>query len=302
LQFAVLAGILMSLTYYIMQTSVPRVYPVLPDENFRHFDSQPGKPVCPQLNILKISGDLYFGAVNHVEETIRQILNNNPGQRYLLLRMHGVNHCDISGIHMLEAITRLCRERGGDLYFMKTQAQVRALMQSTGFCDKVGQDNFLDDDIAISHLFYKALDPAVCIYECSVRAFMECQNLPKRTDSIEIPLHAGESANGIIEVSPRELRDKLRNGHKPGMVVDVREPREFREGHIPQAKLVPLGDILTEAPNWSDQKDIVLVCRSGRRSLRAAQFLRKHGCGQVSILQGGMLAWEAAGFLEAIDL
>jgi SulP family sulfate permease len=66
LQFAVLTGILMSLTYYIMKTSTPRVHTVLPDTNFRHFTYQPNKPQCCQLGIIKISGDLYFGAVNHV--------------------------------------------------------------------------------------------------------------------------------------------------------------------------------------------------------------------------------------------
>jgi SulP family sulfate permease len=169
----------------------------------------------------------------------------------------------------------------------------------------LGGDHFLEDDIAISHLFYKALDPAVCIYECPVRAFMECQNLPKRSEAIEIsfsPVRDSVDTNGVVEVSPRELWEKLRNNHHPSLVVDVREPREFREGHIPQAKLFPLGKILTETPNWRDKAEIVLVCRSGRRSKRAASYLQSRGCQRLSVLQGGMLAWEAAGFLEAIDL
>ncbi|HXV97705.1 MAG TPA: SulP family inorganic anion transporter, partial [Anaerolineae bacterium] len=181
LQFAVLAGILMSLGYYIMKTSTPRVHTVLPDETFKHFKYQPNKPPCPQLGIIKISGDLYFGAVNHVEEAIRQTLARNPRQRFLLLRMHGVNHCDISGIHMLESLTRTCRDGGGDLFLMKVQGPVHALMESTGFCDQLGRDHFLPEDQAIEYIFHKILDPAICIYECDVRAFQECQNLPKRS-------------------------------------------------------------------------------------------------------------------------
>jgi SulP family sulfate permease len=126
----------------------------------------------------KISGDLYFGAVNHVEEAIRQTLARNSRQRFLLLRMHGINHCDISGIHMLESLMRTCREQGGDLFLMKVQRPVYALMESTGFRDQLGADHFLQEDHAVEHLFYKILDPAICIYECDVRAFKECQNLP----------------------------------------------------------------------------------------------------------------------------
>jgi SulP family sulfate permease len=86
------------------------------------------------------------------------------------------------------------------------------------------------------------------------------------------------------------------------MVIDVREPREFNRGHIPQAQLIPLSKILAEPPDLPIYRQIVLVCRTGRRSLRAAQVLQKKGCLHVSILQGGMVAWETAGLLEAIEL
>ena len=48
-------------------------------------------------------------------------------------------------------------------------------------------------------------------------------------------------------------------------------------------------------------RPIVIVCRSGRRSRRAASALQQLGITNVAILDGGMLAWEAAGLLEAVD-
>ncbi len=303
LQFAVLAGIIMSLAYYIMKTSTPRVHTVLPDETFKHFAYQPNKPQCCQLGILKISGDLYFGAVHHVEEALRQHMARNPRQRFLLLRMHGVNHCDISGIHMLEAIVRACREQGGDLFLMKVQRPVYALMETTGFCAQLGVDHFLQEDYAIEYLFYKILDPAICIYECEVRAFKECQNLPKRlVPEVMIPLHTMIPANGVPEIPPQELWHKLMHSDTPPLVIDVREPREFKQGHIPKAQLVPLPKLLSEKPDLPRDREIVLVCRSGRRSLRAAGMLQsgKNGL-NLRILQGGMLAWEAAKLLEAVE-
>jgi SulP family sulfate permease len=85
------------------------------------------------------------------------------------------------------------------------------------------------------------------------------------------------------------------------LVVDVREPREYRRGHLPEARLEPLPNILSEDVRFPNDRDIVFVCRTGRRSRRAAYALRQMGVFNVSILQGGMLAWEAAGLLEAVE-
>jgi SulP family sulfate permease len=220
IEFAVLLGILLSFARYVMKTSVPRVYTVVPDKNYKHFvQQQSDQPSCPQLGIIKISGDLYFGAVSHVEEAIYQLLSDQPTQRFLLLRMQGVNQCDFSGIHMLEAVEHACRDRGGDLFFMKLQKPVHRFMKSTGFYDQLGADRFLSEDEAIDHLFYKILDPAVCIYECPVRVFAECQNLPKRTYPLDIPLYTDISPDSIADISPQELRQKLFDGQSPPTLV-----------------------------------------------------------------------------------
>ena len=63
--------------------------------------------------MIDIAGDLYFGAVNHIEEAIYAILARNPEQRFLLLRLHSVQHCDISGIRMLERLQTELHARGG---------------------------------------------------------------------------------------------------------------------------------------------------------------------------------------------
>ncbi len=300
LEFAVLTGVLMSLARYILRTSLPRVYTVLPDDNFEHLLSQPHKKPCPQLGIVEILGDLYFGAVNHVEDVIRENLRRNPEQRFLLLRMHSVNHCDISGIHMLEGIMRLYRERGGDLFLVQVREPVFALMKSTGFYATLGADRFLAQDKDISYLFHKILDPALCIYECEIRAFKECQNLPKRLYPTNSSFSTPIPTNHVPDISPLELRRMLLN-ETPPLVIDVREPREFKLGHIPQAQLIPLPKFLLEPLNLPHSRLIVLVCRGGRRSERAAYLLQQEGYTNVVMLRGGMLAWEAADLLEAID-
>ena len=84
-------------------------------------------------------------------------------------------------------------------------------------------------------------------------------------------------------------------------VIDVREPREYKRGHIPDARSVPLPQILLDSVKFPNDRQIVITCRSSRRSRRAAYALQQMGVMNVAILEGGMLAWEAAGLLEAVD-
>jgi sulfate permease, SulP family len=86
----------------------------------------------------------------------------------------------------------------------------------------------------------------------------------------------------------------------PPRVIDVREPREFQRGHIPQACSIPLYQLLSEKPEFSRDAPLVFVCQGGRRASRAAYVFGNQGY-DVHILEGGMLAWGNAGLLEAVD-
>ena len=302
LDFAVLVGILLSFVLYVMRTSAPRVRVVVPDTDFRHFLHRPDAPVCPQLSIVEIQGDLYFGAVNHIEEEILHVADHNPEQRFLLIRMHHVNQIDFSGIHMLESLVRTFRDRGGDVFLVRVDPRARRLMQTTGCLGYLGEDNILDEDGAIQHVFYHILDPAVCIYECPVRVFRECQNLPKRFDLIAPPL-LGQPLPTLPAIAPRDLWQRLRAAppdRRPA-ILDVREPREFRRSHIPEAQSMPLSTLLANGLVMAAEQPVVLVCQTGRRSRRAAAILRDLGFQDVSLVEGGMRAWEAAGLLTAVE-
>jgi glyoxylase-like metal-dependent hydrolase (beta-lactamase superfamily II)/rhodanese-related sulfurtransferase len=79
-------------------------------------------------------------------------------------------------------------------------------------------------------------------------------------------------------------------------LVDVREPAELSGelGHIPGARSVPLGRLLDASADWDRDDEIVLVCRSGGRSARAATELARRGFRHLYNLRGGMLAWNEA--------
>ncbi|MBN1580589.1 MAG: STAS domain-containing protein [Anaerolineae bacterium] len=300
LQYAVLTGIVVSLITYLIRTSTPRIHTVLPDETFRHLIHQPDKEGCLQLSIIEILGDLYFGATNHVETHILDHLQQNPDQRFLLLRMQTVEHCDISGIHALESIVRAYRERGGDVYLSRIRQTVLELIKASGFHAYLGEDHFLDQDHTISYLFYRVLDPAICIYECPVRAFRECQNLPKRHYPNQVHLDAELPADSIPLISAQALWEELRTKPSPWQVIDVREPREFQQGHIPLAEHIPLAALSNHIDQVSHERPVVMVCQGGRRSMKAAAWLLEQGYDNVQALQGGMIAWRQCKLLEAV--
>jgi rhodanese-related sulfurtransferase len=80
-------------------------------------------------------------------------------------------------------------------------------------------------------------------------------------------------------------------------VVDVREVPEFNDelGHISNAEHVPLATVPVAAVSWDREAPVLVVCRSGGRSARAAVALSQMGFQRVYNLAGGMLAWRAGG-------
>jgi SulP family sulfate permease len=213
--------------------------------------------------------------------------------------MSNIDQCDMSGIHTLETIAKAYRERGGDVFLFRTRKPIIDFMRSTGFYSYLGADHFLEEDNAIAYLFYRVLDPAVCIYECDTRAFRECQNLPRPSLHIEIPFTPVLDID-ISQISPKKLWDRIQMTTAP-FILDVREPREFHRGHISSAESIPLFKLINHDQIFPDNRHIVLVCMTGRRSRRAAKILADQGYTNLAILEGGMLGWESAGLLEAVD-
>jgi rhodanese-related sulfurtransferase len=101
--------------------------------------------------------------------------------------------------------------------------------------------------------------------------------------------------SGIRSVDPAGAV-KLMN-HESARVLDVREDKEWQQGHIPGATHIPLGQLSNRMGELGGEKDapLVVVCRSGNRSTNAALQLRKAGFDNVYNLNGGTMAWQQAG-------
>jgi rhodanese-related sulfurtransferase len=106
--------------------------------------------------------------------------------------------------------------------------------------------------------------------------------------------------NGIIfmikQIDSTTLKSKLENNEKI-ILIDVREQDEWNEAHIKQALFMPLSEFqnaLEKLPN--KDAEIILQCRSGARSQRAAEFLQSQGYTNLSNLSGGIIGWYQQGF------
>ncbi|HTS54898.1 MAG TPA: rhodanese-like domain-containing protein [Burkholderiales bacterium] len=84
---------------------------------------------------------------------------------------------------------------------------------------------------------------------------------------------------------------------KDAVVVDVREPNEFKAGHIPNARNIPAGQIAERMKELEKlkAKPLLLVCQTGTRSAQACGALQKAGFADTSVVAGGMAAWRQVG-------
>ena len=106
-------------------------------------------------------------------------------------------------------------------------------------------------------------------------------------------IFAPKPAAGWLTID--DLRDRL-TGDLPPLVLDVRSKEEFGfHGHIAGAMLLPEHELPHRAAELPADRAIVCVCRTDRRSERAAQWLLSQGYETVMVLEGGMLAWKNAG-------
>ena len=175
LEFAIYAGVLLSLMIYLTRTSRPWVRDVKPDAgpDSYHFSADTGLTDCPQLKMIRINGSIFFGAVDHVQRNLEMIDELNPTQKNVLIVASGINFVDIAGAEMLLQEASRRRRLGGGLYFYRFKDEARQLMEKGGYIDAIGKDHFFPVKGQPIGKIYPKLDPGIC-RRCRVRIFREC--------------------------------------------------------------------------------------------------------------------------------
>lgn len=103
------------------------------------------------------------------------------------------------------------------------------------------------------------------------------------------------SSNAALskEISVQEAYAMRQDG---AFILDVRQPEEWIDYHIPGSTLIPLGELESRLSEVPKDKDVVVVCRSGNRSQEGRDILSRAGFSQVTSMAGGVSTWRANGY------
>lgn len=107
-------------------------------------------------------------------------------------------------------------------------------------------------------------------------------------EALGLPTTAGD----VRDIQPEELGELLEhgNGSRP-VVLDVREPWEYAQGHVPGALLMPLAEVARRVSELDPQQPVAVICASGGRSQSAAALLGQKGFTTVYNVVGGTMSW-----------
>jgi len=95
----------------------------------------------------------------------------------------------------------------------------------------------------------------------------------------------------VRQLSPAAVRERLRTAADGVQLVDVREPWEHKQVHLPGAILIPLAELPSRMRELNPHEPVIIYCHHGVRSWHAACFLMQGGFEQVFNLSGGIDAW-----------
>jgi len=97
---------------------------------------------------------------------------------------------------------------------------------------------------------------------------------------------------------PREIPVEQATAERDSgaFILDVRQPGEWNEFHIPGSTLIPLGELAARVDELPRDQEIVVVCRSGNRSAQGRDILLDAGFAQVTSMAGGVTQWRTAGY------
>ena len=181
LEFAIYAGVVMSLVLFILRIASPILGVAAPDPTSpsRTFRSSRlfNLKECPQLVIVRLDGPLYFGTAEGVRRELRRLRTLRPSQRHLLFMTSGVGEIDLPAAELLIEETRFRAKIGGSLSLKVLAYETIDKLRRLKVEREVGRERIhMSKRDAIAHIVPR-LDPAICA-TCNVRIFKECPPPP----------------------------------------------------------------------------------------------------------------------------
>jgi len=176
LEFAIFAGVLLSLVLYLERTSKPTILDRVPDPRLpgRPLVTDPDLPACPQFRIVRINGSIFFGSVSHVQDTFDRFRAEDPERKHLAVTARGINFVDLQGGEALVEEAKRRQADGGAMYLMNVKRGLWDDMERCGCLDQIGARRVFQGKTAGIRAVYQKLDKTRCA-ACDKRIFLECQ-------------------------------------------------------------------------------------------------------------------------------
>jgi len=177
LEFAIYAGVLLSLVIYLNRTSKPKVVLLAPDPDdinrrFINIEKKP-LPQCPQVQIERLDGSLFFGAVNYVSKRWQDV-----PKKHLLIISNGINFIDVAGVGIIVQEAKRRQKEGGGLYFVSMKYEARKLLEKPEYSKIFNDEHIFDTKSEAVQGVFIRLDKKVC-KQCPHHVFHECESIVK---------------------------------------------------------------------------------------------------------------------------
>jgi sulfate permease, SulP family len=141
LEFAIYAGVLLSLVLYLNRTAHPRIANLAPNPDTLGPPLIETESECPKLKIIRIDGPLFFGAVNHVSDYLYHIDKKLTRKRNVLIVGCGINFIDVAGAEMLAGEARRRHAQRGSLFLCELKPEAHRVLERSGYLDIIGRDH-----------------------------------------------------------------------------------------------------------------------------------------------------------------
>ena len=180
LEQGIFMGIIVSLIFYLYRTSRPQIRALVPNRadlanpKRKFVEAGGDSPACPQMEMVRVAGSIFFGAVEHVQQALRAIDESDPAKKHVMLFARGINFIDLAGAEMLAKEAQRRRKLGGGLYVIGMERGFRDMLAHGGHVEDVGRDNIFATKGEALEKVYPRLDVDIC-RTCQARIFRECQ-------------------------------------------------------------------------------------------------------------------------------
>ncbi|PID69033.1 MAG: sodium-independent anion transporter [Flavobacteriia bacterium] len=171
LQFAVLAGVIASLYFYLERTSNPNiaVLGINEEHKFVNLIRAEGLKECSNLKVVRIDGSLYFAAIERIADFFDELYDNNEVQNILVVS-RGINFIDLGAAEWLTHEVKRWQKNRGGIYFSGMKLIAQDVLKRGGFLQEMGTDIFYTNKTkAITEIHLKFNGP------CTSKAFKECE-------------------------------------------------------------------------------------------------------------------------------